>query len=246
MGNAILSIAMLAALCQGLTRLAVRRPEAIDVWALVWTTVAGLVAAVLAPGGTWRRVYVTASTALAAVTFLTLNVLLDLSQWQKLEIFCVAAGICMVVAGYVGRFREVDATEKTPNDMVTVGLWFGSILAVLPLVIAVAYHRFVGDTISAPDELGLLAVGLLMAVTGFSWQIKSTTLLGGSGLALYLLMILVALGWQKQVAAGVYLTIGGAILFAVGLGLSIYREKLIQLPEQIARREGVFQILNWR
>ncbi|MBN2023396.1 MAG: hypothetical protein JW809_11465 [Pirellulales bacterium] len=243
MGNAILSVAMLAALCQGLARLAVRSPDVLDVWALLWTILAGLIGAALAPGGVWRRAYVVASIALAAVMFLTLNVLIDLNRWQKLEIFCVAAGIGLIVAGYVGRFREEDNRE---NDMVTAGLWLGSILAVVPLLIALVHHRFGGDHVSAPDELGILAVGLLLLVTGFSWQVKSTTLLGGSGLALYVLMVLVALGWRQQVAVGVYLAIGGGILFALGVGLSVYREKLLRLPEQIAKREGMFQILNWR
>jgi len=35
-------------------------------------------------------------------------------------------------------------------------------------------------------------------------------------------------------------------LFALGIMLSMYREKLLQLPERIAKREGVFRMLNWR
>ena len=57
---------------------------------------------------------------------------------------------------------------------------------------------------------------------------------------------MVSLGWQQQFAAGVYLAVGGAVLFALGIALSMYREKLLQLPEQIAKREGIFRILNWR
>ncbi|MBN1590855.1 MAG: hypothetical protein JW888_15185 [Pirellulales bacterium] len=243
MGNAILSIAMLAAMCQGLAKLATDSIEWLGVWSLVWTIVAGLVAAVLTPGGTWRRVYVVGSIALAGVTFLTLNVLIDLNNWQKLEIFCVAVGVLLIAVSYVGRFREAKDTDE---EMVTVGLWLGSMLAIAPLLAAVVYHRFVGENVSAIDEVGLLLVGLLMLVTGFSWQVKSTTLIGGSGLVLYLLMIVVAIGWQEQVATGVYLTIGGGIVFALGIGLSVYRERLLQLPERISKREGVFKILNWR
>jgi hypothetical protein len=35
-------------------------------------------------------------------------------------------------------------------------------------------------------------------------------------------------------------------VFALGVALSVYREKLLELPEQMAKREGVFRILNWR
>jgi hypothetical protein len=45
---------------------------------------------------------------------------------------------------------------------------------------------------------------------------------------------------------GVYIAIGGALIFGIGIALSVYREKLLALPERIAKREGVFRMLNWR
>jgi hypothetical protein len=146
----------------------------------------------------------------------------------------------------VGRFRE--ETGKT-SDLVSAGLWLGGLLATLPLVIAVVYHRFFGPAdarFSALDEMALFVVTVALLVTGYSWQIKSTTFFGGASLTLYLIIIVVSLGWQQQLAAGVYLAVGGAVLFALGIALSMYREKLLQLPEQIAKREGVFRVLNWR
>ncbi|MFV2071000.1 MAG: hypothetical protein ACC645_28870 [Pirellulales bacterium] len=47
-------------------------------------------------------------------------------------------------------------------------------------------------------------------------------------------------------AVGIYLAVGGAVVFAAGIALSVYRDKLLGLPEQISNREGVFRILNWR
>jgi len=247
MGNAILLIAFLAAVLQGLTRLAVDQHYAWhDLWSLVATTVASGLAVSLAPGGFWRRLYMTSTVALAAVTFLTLNVLIDLSPWRKLEIFCVAAGVLMVGTSYVGRFRE--ATGK-PSDLVTAGLWLGGLLATLPLLIAVLYHRFFGPDMarfSPLDEMILFCLTVAMLVTGYSWQIKSTTFFGGVSLTLYLIIVVVSLGWQQQVAAGVYLAVGGAVLFGLGIALSVYREKLLQLPQRIAEREGVFRVLDWR
>jgi hypothetical protein len=49
-----------------------------------------------------------------------------------------------------------------------------------------------------------------------------------------------------QLAVGVYLTIGGAVIFGAGVLLSIYRDRLLALPEQVRRREGVFRVLSWR
>jgi len=246
MGNAILLIASLAAVLQGLNRIAAGSYQWRDLWALSITTLAALSAVTLSPDGLWRRLYVTASIALSGVTFLTFNVLIALTMWQKLEIFCVAVGSLLILAGYVGRFRE---SGGTTSDLVSVGLWLGSLLATAPLVTAVVYYRFMSEQtahFSPVNELALFAVTVILLVTGYSWQIKATTFFGGASLVLYLMIIIVSLGWQQQVAAGVYLAVGGAVLFALGIGLSMYREKLLKLPEQIARREGFFRVLNWR
>jgi hypothetical protein len=55
-----------------------------------------------------------------------------------------------------------------------------------------------------------------------------------------------SLGWRAQVATGVYLAVGGGLVFACGIALSVFREKLLALPDQITHRKGVFSVLNWR
>ena len=177
------------------------------------------------------------------MTFLTLDVLIALSLWQKAEIFGVGVGILLVAASYVGRFRE---TTDSENDVVTVGLWLGSVMVTLPLLAATIYGRAPGHEISAIEELVLIAATLFMLVTGYSWHIKSTTFFGGLGLVLYLILVVASLGWRSQVATGVYLAIGGGLVFASGIALSVFREKLLSLPDQIAHRQGVFSMLNWR
>ena len=51
---------------------------------------------------------------------------------------------------------------------------------------------------------------------------------------------------QPGARAQVALTAGGGLLFAIGLGLSLYRDRLLALPDKIKRREGIFKILSWR
>jgi hypothetical protein len=46
--------------------------------------------------------------------------------------------------------------------------------------------------------------------------------------------------------AAIWLTIGGALIFGTGILLSIYRDRLLTLPEKVLRREGVFRVLSWR
>ena len=85
-----------------------------------------------------------------------------------------------------------------------------------------------------------------MAVTGVAWQIRATTLYGGGALAIYLVVMITSLAYRPQVAVGVYLAAGGALVFGTGIALSVYREKLLKLPEQMSMRKGIFKILKWR
>ncbi len=242
-GSAILSIAFLAALLQGLSELAGSQIGWQQLFSILLTAAACGTAIVLVPGGAWRRVFGVYAISLAALAFLTLNVLIDLSGWQKLEIFCTVAGIVLIVAGYVGRFQE---PEGKRNDMIGLMLWGGSLLATLPVVVAVVYFRVSVGGMSLVDEFALLTIALLMLVTGYSWQTKSTTLLGGTSLVFYLGILIVSLAYQRQVSQGMYLAIGGITIFALGVLLSVYRDKLLALPDRIAQREGIFKIINWR
>ena len=78
------------------------------------------------------------------------------------------------------------------------------------------------------------------------WQLKAPTMFGGVNLVAYLLVLIGMLAILPNVAMGVYLAAGGALLFAAGIALSIYRERLLALPEKIREREGLFRVLSWR
>ena len=106
------------------------------------------------------------------------------------------------------------------------------------LLTAVLYHRWWDAGSSLYNELALLTFTIAMAVTGVAWQIRATTLYGGGALAIYLVVMITSLAYRPQVAVGVYL--------AAGIALSVYREKLLKVPEQISNREGIFKILKWR
>ena len=96
------------------------------------------------------------------------------------------------------------------------------------------------------DEIGLLTVSVIMLVTGLSWQMKSPTVLGGTALVLYLMILVGSIAYRPQVAIGVYMMGGAAVLFGTGVVASIYRDRLLEIPDRIANREGVFRIMNWR
>jgi len=242
-GNAILFVALLAAFLQGLAQLVTHRASWPALWSLIFTTVASYAAIAVVPSGTWRRLYWTTSFSMTGLSFLTIHVLSLLTGWQKFEIFCVIIGLVLIVAGNINRFRE---TPGEYGDSLTLGLWIGSGLVTMPLLIAFCYWRFYVGDVHWPEELAIVTFSILMLVTGFSWQVKATTVAGGGTLFLYLVVTIVELARHRDIATGIYLVVGGAVVFLAGLMLSIYRDKLLALPDKIAKREGVFQIIGWR
>ena len=239
--NAVLGVALLTAFFQGLGRILADRSEWNTIVPLLLTTVAGAVGAIVVPHRGWRRAHFTGTIAVATIAFLTLVLKVNLAPWQKLEIFLTIVGVLLLIAGYVGRFRE----STGHDDSLDLALWMGAFLASVPLLLAVFYHRY-ETGISLPDELTLITLGIAMLVTGFGWQVKAPTLLGGSTLGAYLLLVVLSVGYYAQWAVGAYLAIGGGLLFLCAVGLSVYRERLLALPETIARREGIFKIMDWR
>ena len=245
-GNAILSIALLSAFWQGMIRLVNGNPTWIENSILLMTTATSVVAAWMVPKGAWRRIYSSAAIVLTGLSVITITLewLKDLNLGEKVELIAVVTGIGLLIASYIARFRE----KEERNDLVDVGLLMGSLLAAAPLLMAVIYHRWWGDGISMVDEIGLLAVTIIMLVSGISWQAKAPTLIGGGCLGLYLIIMIVEIAQRahEMVGIAIFMTIVGGVVFALGVALSIYREKLLALPDKIANREGVFNIMTWR
>ena len=249
--NALMSLSFVAAALLTLSRMAARlEVPPTDLPPLDWSLVvllAGLgVLSLLAawivrhPG--WRRWYMVTAITEAALMFLAIHMLNHLSRWEELEIFAVAAGIGLLAVGHVGWYRE----EEKQEDMVSFNLGTGALLVAVPLAIAVLWHRSVPD-FSAPNELGMLAAGVLLLASGFMFQIRSTTLTGAALLAIYLVTLVLYINMLENVqTAAIWMTIGGGVIFGTGILLSVYRDRLLTLPDQVKRREGIFKVLGWR
>jgi hypothetical protein len=238
--NTLLSLSFVAALFLGLSRLATTQID----WQLVrlfaLLTIISLLALALVRQAAWRRWYVVTTIGQAALTFLGITVLSQLSLWQKLEIFSVAVGLLLLIAGHIGWYRE----QERENDMVSLSLLVGSLLAGVPLAIATLIDR--SQDIIYLNELGLLAAALLLVTTGFLFQLKTTTLVGAALTALYFVTLPILLPWKQLNTVAIFITVGGGTLFGVGLLLSVYRDRLLMLPDRIKHREGVFRVLTWR
>jgi hypothetical protein len=246
-GNALLSLAFVAGALLVLSELvAGNAAKSVLITLLFTLIVISLLAVALVRQQGWRRWYVAASVTNAALVVLVLALLGNLTMPQKLEIVCVVIGLLLLAVGHVGWYRE----QEQANDLVSASLFFGSVLVAVPLAIAVLYCRSVQpnfDTFHTLNELGMLAVGLLLLATGFMFQIKSTTLTGAFLSVLYLVSLVLFLRVpEKLQTTAVYIMVGGGLFFGVGLLLSLYRDRLLALPERIKRREGVFRVLTWR
>jgi hypothetical protein len=241
-GNAVLTIALLVTFFKRLSELAVAQTQWLDLVALLLACAAAAAATVIVPSSGWRRWYTTAAVGLAGLVFLQLNVLVQLNGWRKLEIFAVASGVVALAVSHLHRFRE-DADERGAS--ITLGLWAGSLLVISPLFIAMAYQRAVTVPVLV-DDLSLVTAAIVLFTSGCIWRVKATTLLGGGSLLIFLLIVIGSIVYQPQVALGVYLFAGGGVIFLIGLLLSIYRDRLLALPDQIAKREGLFRIIAWR
>ncbi len=190
----------------------------------------------------WRRWYMVTAITETALMFLAIHLLNHLSRWEELEIFAVAAGIGLLAVGHVGWYRE----DEKQEDVVSFNLGCGALLVAVPLTIAVLQHRSV-PVFSAPNELGMLAAGVLLLASGFMFQIRSTTLAGAGLLAIYLVTLVLYINMLENVQmAAIWMTIGGAVIFGTGILLSVYRDRLLTLPDQVKRREGIFRVLGWR
>ncbi len=247
-GNALLTLAAVAGALLAVSDLAGREQFSFGLLVALQAVLAGacLAALLLVRQPGWRRWYLLAALAEGGLAALVTFQRMQLSGWQKLELVCLVIGLGLLVAGHVGWRRE----HEHENDLVSFGLFLGSLFVAVPLSYAVVYYRFTSDAFDAFrtfNEVGMLVAGLLLLGGGIVLHIKSTTVTGGVVMALYVLSLVAFVRLPDVLkTTAVYLMIGGGAFFGAGLLLSIYRDRLLSLPQRIQRREGVFRVLNWR
>jgi hypothetical protein len=205
-----------------------------------------LAALVLVRETGWRRLYVVSTIVETALAVLTLAVLIDLTFWEKVEVVVVAMGLLLLLAGHVGLVRE----KEGHGALTSFALVLGCLLAGYPLTNATLYCRLYWaqlDAFHSLNEVGMLVVGLLLLGTGCVLRVKFTTLAGAVMTGLWLLsLVLYARLPERLQTTAIYLMIGGGAFFGTGLLLSVYRDRLLTLPERFRRRAGVFRVLTWR
>src|SRR5205085_1200513 len=84
-----------------------------------------LIAAGLVRHHGWRPWYVVMSIVEVLLMFVALEFLSTLTVWQKVEIFCVVAGVGLLLLGYWGWHREQSPDQATQSELVSLALLFG-------------------------------------------------------------------------------------------------------------------------
>ncbi|MFO0880696.1 MAG: hypothetical protein U0840_25400 [Gemmataceae bacterium] len=239
-GNTLVSLACIGAALLSASRLLDQPRWEFITLCLILTGIS-LLAIVLVKHQAWRRWYVVTTVAEGLLAFLGLTLLSQLSGAQKLEIFCVLSGLLLLIVGHIGWYRE----HERHNDLASMSLVFGALLVSVPLAIASMVDRW-QDEFRVLNELGFLAAGLILLTTGVMFQIRSTTLVGALTTVLYFLTLLIFVPWGRLNALAWFILVGGGMIFSFGLILSVFRERLLTMPDRIKHREGVFRVLNWR
>jgi hypothetical protein len=246
-GNVLVSLAFVAAALLVLSELVSRTADrGLLLTLLALLEVIGLAVLYLVRVPEWRRWYVAACVANAGLFVLVLAVLSTLTPGERLEIVSLTLGLALLVAGHLGWYRE----REGESELVTLALVFGCLLVAVPLAVVVVWGRSGTpslDTFHWLNEIGMLAAGLLLLATGFIFQIRSTTVTGAVLLALWLVTLVLYVHLPRELQTwAVYLMIGGGLFFGTGLLLSLYRDRLLTLPDRIKRREGIYRVLSWR
>lgn len=245
--NSLLSLAFVSSVFRGLARLASDAFSSSHQvqWGFVVFSVTMLVIAALTVAivkvASWRRWYVVQVVAQGALTLLALHELSNLNGWQQVELFSVIVGLLLLAVGHFGWYREQDRE----SDLVSTSLFFGSLLAAVPLAIATWVDRGQGHFLIL-NEAGFLFVSVLLLGSGLVFQLKSTTLVGSLSTTLYFGTLLLFVPWSRLDTVAILIIVGGSTLFGTGLVLAFFRDRLLTLPERIKNREGIFKVMNWR
>jgi hypothetical protein len=240
-GNGLLTLGLAAAALLALSRLSLSQAGLSHAFLCLALALAALGAMWLVRERSWRRWYVTAAIGEGLLAFLAFTLASNLPLAEKARLFASLAGAVLLGAALVGRSRE----GEREDDQVTLGLFLGSLLLGIPQMLACVGGRM-GGSPAWHDELAFLVVSVALLSVGFMMQLKATTVIGAFLCAAYVVTLLVFVPWSRMNAIAVALAIGGGALFGLGLVLSVFRDRLLALPERIRKREGVFKVLSWR
>ena len=243
-GLLMVAVAAMATIMQGVFRLVGDETGLAGVGLFPMAT-AGLtaLAAFVAANASQRRFLLLGAGAIVGMTGAGWVRLLHLEPAQAIKLGATAAGLILLAAGCRARVRE-RAGER--DEGVGFLLVVGSVVAAGPALWNVLGNRWTGGRPVLFDEMLLVTALLPLIVVGCVARIRSATVLGVGGMAIYLLTLFANLVYRPELAVGIYLGVGGLMIFLIGIALSVWRDRILEIPGRIASRRGIFQVIDWR
>jgi len=245
--NFIISQAGLAAVLLGMSRW-LEGSFSVSLMVVMLTALACTVlASFLTKNDYWRTVFRTMILAIIGSSLCVFDGLLGMTGWHRGEICCLVGGTILVVLGHLAWLREGDSDA---DAVASLSLVAGSLLIAIPLAIGLVFYRLADN----PEthwrlfhEIATIGGSLILLGSGMLCRIRSTTFGGGFLMLTFVgsLITLVRIPDQLQ-NASVAMMVGGGIFLTSAILMSIYRDRLISLPGQIRKGDGVFQVLKWR
>ncbi|MFT3882784.1 MAG: hypothetical protein QM703_24415 [Gemmatales bacterium] len=190
-----------------------------------------------------RNLFFACAITNVALAGILLVMLMDLSLWRKMELAAIGLGMIMTVSAFRAWSQEM--TSHRRQDSVSPLFLLGSLLICVPLALVVMANRSSGHFL-VMDEAAMLIIGLLLLGAGCICQLRIPAIAGAVLTVLYLVGLLIFVPWGQLGTAALILAGGGAGLFLIGLALSIFRDRLLALPQKVKDRKGIFQVLGWR
>lgn len=168
---------------------------------------------------------------------------MELPGWRKMELAGVGTGLFMTMMAFRAWSREISHRHR--EDAVSPLFLLGTMLICIPLALVVMSNRTTGQFL-VMDEAAMLIFGVLLLGAGCVCQLRIPAIAGAVLTVLYIAGLLLFFPWGHLGTASLILAGGGAGLFLLGLGLSIFRDRLLALPQRVKDRKGIFQVLGWR
>ncbi|MSR25432.1 MAG: hypothetical protein EXS06_00220 [Planctomycetaceae bacterium] len=243
-GLLMVAVAAMATIMQGIFRLVGDETGLVGVGLLPMAT-AGLaaLAAFVAVNASQRRFLLLGAGQIVGVTGAGWVRLLHLQPAQAIELGATAAGLLLLATGCSWRVRERPGQRDAGVGFL---LSVGSLVAAGPVLWNVLGNRWSGGRPVLFDEMLLVTALLPLVVIGCGVRIRSAALVGVGGMAIYLLTLFANLVYRPELAVGIYLGVGGLMIFLIGIALSVWRDRILEIPGRIASRRGIFQVIDWR
>lgn len=212
---------------------------------LMIQVLATAISASWAPSQNWKSALRASAISSSVATLVSLNQFLELGIVYRTELMAILSGMLALVIGHVQWLRERQGEREWADG----SLLLGSLLLVIPLGGGLILHRLTDQDGNwwAFHEVAALTAGLLLLGSGILGRIRWTTIGGAVLLGTHLVSLFALVrfsGALQNVSVG--MMVGGGVFFGTAILLSVYRDRIMELPRKVKQRRGVFQVLNWK